>query len=142
MARTRRPGPGTRRVEERLVEGARPFFTIGPEAFVWKVLEAEHLGTAIGALVQLRGAFVRLEPPPESTDEEVARVRRLCEEHGAVRVQVLPRRRAAEVLDAPRERRPHPRVRDVVRAMVEEARAEDRDALRQFTDAVMARRGL
>ena len=140
MARTRRdPGVDSRRVEERLVEGARAFVTVGPDAFVWKVLEAQHLPA------DLRGAFVRLEPPggDASTDEEIARVRRLCEEAGALRVAVLPRRRAATVL-APRERRPHKRARDVVAELVKEANLpeEDREAVRALCEGVMAKVGI
>lgn len=137
MARTRRdPGVDSRRVEERLVEGARAFVTVGPDAFVWKVLEAQHLPA------DLRGAFVRLEPPggDASTDEEIARVRRLCEEAGALRVAVLPRRRAATVL-APREKKPHRKAREVVAELVREANVDeaDRAALSDLTEGVMAK---
>ena len=137
MARTRRgPGVDSRRVEERLVEGARAFVTVGPDAFVWKVLEAQHLPA------DLRGAFVRLEPPggDASTDEEIARVRRLCEEAGALRVAVLPRRRAATVL-AQREKKPHRKAREVVAELVREANVDeaDRAALSDLTEGVMAK---
>lgn len=136
MARTPKAEDPDYRVEERLVEGARAFVTIGPDAFVWKVLEAQHLP-------DLRGAFARLEPPPEATDEEVARVRRLCDEGQALRVIVLPRRRAAAVL-APREKRPHRRAREVVAELVGEVNIpeEDRAALKELAEQVMSRRGL
>jgi hypothetical protein len=131
-----RTGPGAR-VEERLVEGARSFITIGPDAFVWMVLEAQHLPPNI------KGSFVRLEPRDVSTDEEVARVRGLCEAAGALRVMVLPRRKGATVL-APREKRPHRRARDVVAELVREAnvREEDRSALAEFCETIMSRRSL
>jgi hypothetical protein len=136
MARTRREeaGPGSS-VEERLIEGARAFVTIGQDAFVWMVLEAQHLPQG------LKGAFVRLEPREVSTDEEIARVRRLCEEGGALRITTLPRRRAAAVL-APREKKPHRKAREIVAELVAESNCPDREALSILCEGVMSRRGL
>lgn len=145
MARTKRQaGPGTRRVEERLVEGAREFVTIGPEHPTWRPGRFDENGNEIDAdVVVPEGAFVRVEPPRDATDDAVAAVREAAKKAGALRVTVLPRRRAA-VVRAPKERRPHRRARDVVTELVAEAnvREEDRESLRELTEAIMAARGI
>lgn len=139
MARTRREAvsePGFR-IEEKLVEGARAFVTIGPDDTRWT------LGWDSSADVSTLGAFVRLEPPPDASDETVALMRREAERK-ALRVIVLPRRRAS-VVTAPREKRVHRRARDVVGALIAEANLpteEDRVALRVLCDGVMGKRGI
>ena len=142
MARTRReevPEPGFQ-VVEKLVEGARAFVTIGPEHPTWggeRAADGEEQCTDLG----LRGGeFVRVEPPGDASDEDVADVRRAAEKV-ALRVVVL-RRRRAQVLTAPREKRPHRRARDVVHALVEDANVEDRPALAALCEGVMSKRGL
>lgn len=135
MARVRKvPGPGSRRVEERLVEGARAFVTIGPEDPRWT------LGWDSSSDLTTLGAFVRLEPPADASDETVAKMKREAERK-ALRVVVLPRRRATAV-QAPREKRPHRRAREVVVELVETANVEDRVALRALCEGAMSKVGL
>jgi hypothetical protein len=86
---------------------------------------------------------VRVEPPPDASDEAVASVRRAAEKV-ALKVVVLPRRRAA-VVTAPRDKRPHRRARDVVEELVREANLpseEDRQALAALCEGIMAARSL
>ena len=145
MARTRRgAGVDSRRVEERLVEGARAFVTIGPEHRTWDAGKVDENGDVVEASLDVApGSFVRVEPPPGASDEDVASVRAACEKLGAIRVVVLPRRRAA-VVTAPREKRPHRKAREVVGELVKEANLpeEDRAALSELTEAIMSRCGL
>lgn len=129
-----KPGNAAFRCEEREIEGARVFLTVGTQHVAWG--EHDTYGDP-----RARGAFVRVEPPADATDEKVAEVRRRCEQIGAVRVQVLPRRNAADVL-VPREKKPHPRARDVVMELVAEANAPDRAALASFVEDIMSRRSL
>jgi hypothetical protein len=132
---------------EVFIDGAREFFTIGPEAIAW--CPPIHLAVddaEIKAIIEKStGAFVRLEPPAEATEEQVARIKKICEMAGAVRVQVLGRRRAAAVT-APKEKLPHRKAREVVEELVREAcyaeKDWDRNALGSFVEEIMARRGL
>ena len=123
-------GPGAR-CEVRAVEGARAFVTFGPEHAAWQGVGA--IDSSVLAVPE--GAFVRLEPPPDAEDALIAEVR-VCVESQALRVVVLPRRRGA-VVQAPREKRPHRKAREVVEELVAEANVEDRGALREFCEAVI-----
>ncbi len=137
MARARRELGHVSRIEERLVEDARAFITIGPDSPLWK------LGWDTSADANILGAFVRLEPPPDASDETVAKMKREAERK-ALRVVVLPRRRPAEVL-APREKKPHRKAREVVAELVAEANLPDegcRAALVELVELIMSRRGL
>jgi hypothetical protein len=125
-------------MREFFVSGAREFVTFGPA--LWT--ENPDLGDSeVRCSVSLKGAFVRLEPPAEATDEQVAKVKRYCEANGAVRVSVLPRRRAAQVV-APTEKRPHRKVREVVAELVDAANVEDREGLRTTCETIMSKRNL
>lgn len=141
MARTRRePGPGTRRVEERLVEGARAFVTIGPEHPTWSAGQTADGEEVDGDLGLRGGEFVRVEPPRDASDEDVASVKRAAEKLGAIKVVVLPRRRAS-IVQATREKKPHRKAREVVAELVRDANVpeEDRAALSELTEAIMSK---
>jgi len=131
---TRVSKSGGLRIEERRVENAREFVTIGPEHEAWSADPPGTFHIGVG------GAFVRIEPPQGASDEAVATARR-CAAVTALRVTVLPRRRAAVVLP-PRERRPHRKLREVVLELVEEARVDDPAALAAFVEKTMAKRGI
>lgn len=145
MARTRREVPEPEfQVVEKFVEGARAFVTIGPEHRTWDAGKVDENGDVVEAPLDVApGSFVRVEPPPGASDEDVASVRAACEKLGAIRVVVLPRRRAA-VVTAPREKRPHRKAREVVGELVKEANLpeEDREAVRALCEGVMAKVGI
>ena len=122
------------KVEHRGVDAAG-MVTIGQEHPAW----ANPL-----EMGDVEGQFVRLDPPLNSTDEEVVRMRAQAEDLGAVAVKVLPVRRDA-VLSANAvsvEDAPHLAARDVVRAMLAESRSRDPDRLRALVEDTMAMEGL
>lgn len=127
------PKPGFR-VEERFVENARAFITIRPDDPRWKT------GWDTSADVSTLGAFVRLEPPHDASDETVDAMKRAASRK-ALRVFVVPRRRAA-VVRAPKEAKPNLKAREVVEQLVAEAHVDDREELDRLCDEIMARRGL
>lgn len=121
------------------VEGARELVTIGPDAPIWKV----DLAGAFRTDDLCAGKIVRLIPPHDATDEQVAGVRAAVASAAAVRL--MPRRRVAVVVEEKAQgmgTSAHRRARDVVLQMVEEANTRDRSALRAFCEQVMARAGM
>lgn len=145
MARIRRETaePGFLVVEVPL-ERSREFVTIGPDAEAWSVPEAaQDLAESFSYAGQVfDGSFVRLEPPPDASDETVEWVRGVCVNGGAIRVFVVPRRRVAEVLEPKGEIAAGARPRDVVLQLVEESPLQEKDALRDLCEEIMARRSL
>lgn len=108
-------------------------------------IEADHAAWK-GAGKLRRKTFaatiVRLRPPPSASDEEVAELRRFCEERGAVRVVVAPRARA-NLLPEHREHAAEAdsrSTREVVEAMV--AESPNAEALLPFCERVMSEAGL
>lgn len=134
VARVPRAHPEPRfRSEERLVADAREFVTIGQEHRCWST-DGWTLGIP-------RGAFVRIDPPKDVSDELVEDVREIARDEGAAFVQVLPRRKSTTVL-APRAPVEHRRARDVVLEIIAESNVEDPAALRDFCDIIMSKRGM
>lgn len=117
--------PSAPRVQEHLVRGARELVTLGPDHPCWQ-------GIPFGC----DGAFVRLLPPGDATEEQVRKIAETARQMGALAVRVLPRRRGAVVVE-PRERRPHVRVRDVVLELARAANVGDAAKLVEFVERVM-----
>lgn len=90
---------------------------------------------------ELRGGFVRVQPPATASDEAVEAVRRRLLEAGAAGVRVLPRLRAAAA-PVPAEALAVPSVREVVLELVAEVPSRDRDKLRGIVEGVMAEAGI
>lgn len=90
------------------------------------------------------GAIVRLRPPADASDADVARVRAAHERAGAVRCRVEPRAPGAEVLARPRsaEKAERRTFREVVMGMAAEARPHDREALVAVLDEALTEEGL
>ena len=84
------------------------------------------------------GAFVRIEPPHNSSDEDVARFAAQVREHGALAVKVERTRRDEVVVQKSERSDPEPRrsLREVVLAMSAEAVSRDRAALRELLEEV------
>jgi DNA repair exonuclease SbcCD ATPase subunit len=122
------PPPARARVREVVRSGARRLVEIGPDG--WCV--------AAGAPAErFAGAIVRLVPPPEATDAEVAEVERQVRAAGAAAVRVAPRvapgpgpvgRAAAEEAAAPARRS----LSEVLEELVRGSRTEEPDALREL----------
>lgn len=113
---------------------ARPLSTTTPDDPVWRGAPASCPP----------GAIVRLRPPADASDADVARAREAHERAGAVRCRVEPRAAGVEVLARPRsagkaERRTF---REVVMGMAAEARAHDREALVAVLDEALTEEGL
>jgi hypothetical protein len=90
------------------------------------------------------GAIVRIRPPADAADSDIARQRAAYERAGAVRIRVEPRAagervRANIVEDEPRP--PRAIVREVVMAMAAEARTHNRTALIEELDRALTTQG-
>lgn len=119
---------------------SRALVTIEATAALWSALRTGETTS----FPKVNGAIVRMRPPADATDEEVAGMRALLEARGAERVialarpkgDVLPAKLAAKLATAPRG------AREVVLGLVEEANAKDRNKLRELAEKVMAEVGL
>lgn len=89
----------------------------------------------------LKGAIVRLRPGADWDDDTVRETRDNLESI-ALKVVVLPRPKVGVVLATTEQSLPMPSVRDVVLQMVRESGSEDRDALGDVVESVMAGVGL
>lgn len=87
------PRPGDARVREVARPGARRLVEVDAERLVWGAVRRHGSAPPLGELdaATLTGAIVRLLPPPEATDAEVAEVERQVRAAGAVAVRVAPR---------------------------------------------------
>lgn len=82
-------------------------------------------------------AFVKLKPPPGTPQERVEAVRVYLLKAGAIGVVVTPQRAGKVVPDAAVPAAPRRRVREVVLALVEEARVKDRERLKEIAEQTM-----
>jgi hypothetical protein len=126
-----RTEPGFRSVP---VRGARELVTVGPEHPWWR-------DDGITVPTDWKGAIVRLRPPEDADDVRVDGVVAFLTAAGASAVR-LERRRGKKVVDAPVERKPHARARDVVLSLTQQANVRDRERFAAFVDGVMGRAGL
>ena len=108
--------------------------TVGPEHPIWKTDDASEPG--------VEGSFVRLDPPPNHSDDDVEHVRRLLVRDGALAVKVLPVRRDAvvgvHVAGAPSVEQPHLSARSLVMEILTEARSQEPELLRKVAEEAMA----
>ena len=92
-------------------------------------------------LAGLDGAFVRIDPPLNTPDEDVTRLRAMVVDEGAVAVKILPVRRDdtlyREARAEPAAPKPHLSARELVKAMVAESRTRDRAMLERVVVAAM-----
>ncbi len=121
--------PVTKMTIERIAFKARKMLTIDWDSG-WKS------GDAVDA-------FVRIRPPPEATDQQVQQVRREVFQAGAAAIRILPRQKAAVLVEKKdenvRKRETH---REACLALVETVATRDREALKTEVEAVMAKVGL
>lgn len=145
MARSKRVPESAQAVtvEELPVVGARRLITIEPESPAWTDFDSWSDFPA-GAKSEFVDAIVRLRPPAEATDADVARVADLVRGLAEV-VRVLPRRRVIGHRGTKPSnasvRAPHARIREVVGEVVGEMTV-DAEPLRAFVEGVMGRCGL
>jgi len=126
-----RPGPRLTHVHV----GAVALFNVREDDDLW--------GFGDGSVPDVRGALVKVQPPVGVEDAQVESVAATLSELGAFAVRVMPRARAEVHAPAPAAvPAAHKSVRQVVEAMVEEARTSDRGALRDEVEAAMAGAGL
>lgn len=112
---------------------ARRLLTVDEHADVWR-------GGPMPAGVD--GAIVRLVPPDEVGVDAAQAVRAGMLAAGAVAVKVLPKVRGVKVLPKVRDVAPVAAARDVVAQLVEEARCDDREALRRECELLLAQAGI
>ena len=84
----------------------------------------------------MRGAIVRLRPTAWLDPEAIEKFTHAVKEQGAVAVKVLPCPPKGEVVIA-ETKQPRRTLRQVVTAMVDEAKGVDTDALRDMIEGVM-----
>ena len=118
---------------------AAPLYNLRADDPWWRVGDA-------ALLPDLTGALVKLEPPdvPEVTDQDVENAVAAVKLRGAVAVRVAARPKAVVHVGevAVEQSATHRSVRQVVEAMVDEARTSDREALRARVEAALAAGGL
>jgi hypothetical protein len=120
--------PGERIREVRI--DALRFLTIDEDDPVW---EGSELGNVPFSV------FVRLRPPPGTTDERIAQVKSFFPN---ARVRTLPRRKAQVVTDQKKSKPTYQTIRATVLVMVDEANTNDRDALKKLTESTLVEVGL
>jgi hypothetical protein len=120
--------PVTKMTIERVSFGARKLVTIDWDSG-WKSGDAAD-------------AFVRIRPPPEATDQQVEQVRREVFQAGAKAIRILPRQKAAVIVEKKEETRKRETHREACLALVETAATQDREALKTEVEAVMAKVGM
>jgi hypothetical protein len=112
----------------------RRLVTIHPNDRVWTSFDARCP----------EGAIVRVRPPATASDADVERVEAGLKRAGAVRVRVEPRV-AGEKVVAPvntPKRVARSTMREMVLAMVQEARTHNREALRDELERAMTKAGI
>ena len=116
---------------------SRRLVTFGPEHEIW---DPNYIGTGIS----VEGAIVRLEPPAGITDAWLDEFQVELKHLGAVAVRVGHRQRADAVITQVEKAQPAKgeSVHQVVMGMVEEAKAGDKEALRNLIEAALAAEGL
>jgi hypothetical protein len=90
------------------------------------------------------GAIVRIRPPADAADSDIARQRAAYERAGAARIRVEPRAAGERVRANAVEHEPRPpraMVREVVMAMAAEARTHNRAALVEELDGALTAQG-
>lgn len=129
-------GSGPWRVRFELVGSPTRLWTIGPSSpIAWT-------SSTVADAAFARGGIVRLRPSADASDERIASSRLLFERAGALKVTVEPRALAAGTIAkrSEPEESPHRTAREVVMAMAEEARTDDRPALVDELDARLSAR--
>ncbi len=94
---------------------------------------------------QVRGLFVRLVPPADSTDEQVREVIRQVKQHAAFAVRTVPKLRAAVLPSgAVNDARPAERksARAVVTELLAEANTDQRGRLEAIVEEALGKAGL
>ncbi len=121
-----------------LVE-ARKMMTIEPTAKVWAhIIEGKPL---IGG-TDLQGAFVRIQPPAEATDEHITFMREALKSFGAAEIRILPRPKASVVPTQIHRDVVHVSIRETVLAITETTNTKDLPALKALVETTLSKVGL
>jgi hypothetical protein len=140
MARGRRIRETTRgaRVTECKIDAPRPLVTFSEEDL------DVHSFVELVQTRRLKGAIVRLKPPPDLDDATLAEMRDAILERGAEFVTALPRRKKAVVPDEAVERptRARATARQVVLELVASSNARSREDLGAYCEELMSREGV
>lgn len=113
-------------------------FTIEASSELWQLdpIRVKTMGS------KAKGAFIRLEPPEDVSDDHVAGVKAMFLNAGAAAVRVSPRRKRATVTQASVSK-PAPRApREAAMQLVAQANTRDRDALKGHVETALAASGL
>lgn len=131
---------------ERVPVKARELVQVEPDSPLWKVVDPAAAVRAYEGVGQAKaqGRIFKLVPPADADAQRVQQVRRALLEAGAVAVRVAPRASgtrevpggSAVVLSKPKA------PRQAVMELVDEARVEDREALREECELLLGRVGL
>lgn len=131
---------------------ARRLLTVPEDSPLWEHLELlvgdvqlDGLGdTTVVERLVVDGALVRLHPPADASDGDVAAVVGRVERAGAVRVKVVPRVAAPEVVRRTGAGPSSPRLghRAAVMAVADESRSSDPEALRALLGGILDEEGI
>ncbi len=116
-------------------DGAVSLITIDEDSPVW--LKPTTM------TMKVKGAIVRLRPPPDVTDETVQVAIGVLTKQGALAVRVLPRRKGDAVPQEVRNKpTPKASIRAVVLQLVDAAHTSDRDKLGMLVLSTLDKVGL
>jgi hypothetical protein len=113
---------------------ALKFYTVREDDPIWE-------GAGMGAMPNVRAAFVRIMPPADATDAMLENVRQRFVADGA-RVRVLRRRKPQVVLEQRKVKRSNQSIRAVVLQLTKEANTVDRETLQSLVENTLAGVGL
>lgn len=121
---------------------ARELLTVSEGSALWVGVPGPYVA-GVHAVDDIKGAIVRLKPPPDATDEKVEQAREALLRSGAAAVRVMPRQRK-DVVPQKAKRDPVPLrgPREVVMEMAEQANTEDKAALKSLLEDALSAAGL
>lgn len=120
---------------------ARELLTVPEDCSLWVGVPGPYVA-GIVRVDDVKGAIVRLKPPPEADDAKVEQARQALLRSGALAVRLMPRRRKAVVPQAAKERPAPASHREVVMELAARANTPDRAALIAVLDEALAQAGL
>jgi len=130
---------------ERVPVQSRELVQVQPDSLLWKMADpglAVRASEGVGA-VMAKGRIFKLVPPADVDAQRVQQVRRALLEAGAVAVRVGVRATGAREMPTSAVELSKPKApRQAVMELVEEARVEDREALREECEYLLGRVGL
>ena len=130
-------GEPAKLVTEVLVKGSSEFVTVREDSPLWEPGRRS-------AITVEKGAFVRIRPPHDASDEQIEELRSIFVALGVLKVIVEPKPKGKVVLEQEGPRGPSggQSPRETVTQMVTEANTRDRAALSELVEETMGACGL